>query len=52
MQELKMEEIEQVGGAVSVSTAAKMTIGLMALAIGSPVVVGVGCASLVVMAFL
>lgn len=53
MQELNLQEIEEVsGGAMNIPTAAKVTLGLMALGIGSPFVVGAGVVALVTYAWL
>jgi hypothetical protein len=53
MQSLSQQEIEQIsGGKISVSEAAAATIGLMALAVGSPFVIGAGAVALVAYAWM
>jgi len=48
MHVLSKQEVEQVsGGGKGSGTAVGATLGLMALAAGSPVVIGVGCLALI-----
>ncbi|SHH02876.1 hypothetical protein [Massilia sp. CF038] len=48
MQELNLDEIDQVSGARrGAGSAVAATLGLMAFAAASPVVIGVGCAAIV-----
>jgi len=52
MRELTMNELDAVsGGEFSNYEAAVLTLGLMALGISSPVVIGVGVAALIYYAF-
>jgi hypothetical protein len=52
METLTLHEIENISGALSPSQAIKITLGLMALAATSPVVIGVGGAAIVSYAFM
>lgn len=46
METLSTQEIDQVGGGISIAEGAGATIALMGLAAASPFVIGAGCAAL------
>ncbi len=52
METLNMQEIENVSGSLTPMQGAKITLGLMAMAVGSPIVIGVGAAALLSYAYI